>query len=307
VGTRYLSLDQKPLSLASLKNRAILAFILIAYTLAIALSLVVGLTGGHASKLAGLGFISTFFPAISLLIVRFVLHEKIRSMGWSRFPLKYLPFVLLMPAVMHAVMLPLTSLLEGGLPWQDWLTRHADGLYHTPESRRWGTLTLQGLIGRIAVNAGAGLAVVSALVFFEEAGWRAWLLPRLADRMGTRRAVFATSVIWAFWHTPFALSGIHYIEGVSAMVTAVIMPIGQAGAGLVIGWLWIRTESMWMVIIAHGALNNWGQYAFKYMQNFAAADPALVLGAGNLALLLIGSLLVSRGLPSSSRRPTDAP
>jgi membrane protease YdiL (CAAX protease family) len=53
--------------------------------------------------------------------------------------------------------------------------------------------------------------------------------------MGARRAVVVTSVIWAFWHTPFALSGIHYIEGVSAVVTALIMPIGQAGSGLVAG------------------------------------------------------------------------
>jgi membrane protease YdiL (CAAX protease family) len=212
-----------------------------------------------------------------------------------------------MPVVLHAVMLPLTAIFEGSLPWQEWLTPQADGLYHTPESRGWGAVTIHGLVGRIAANAGVGIVIVSLLVFFEEVGWRAWLLPRLVDRMGARGAVVIASVVWAFWHTPFALSGIHHLEGVSAVGTAVIMPIGQVGAGLVIGWLWLRTESMWMVIIAHGALNNWGQYAFKYMQNFAAADPAFVLGAGNLALLLIGSLLVSRSLISNSTRPAGSP
>jgi membrane protease YdiL (CAAX protease family) len=32
-------------------------------------------------------------------------------------------------------------------------------------------------------------------------------------------------------------------------------------AGLIIGWLWLRTESIWLAAIAHGAMNNWGQYA----------------------------------------------
>jgi membrane protease YdiL (CAAX protease family) len=287
--------------------RPILAFVLIAYALSIALGLVVGFTGGHTSPFAGLGLMSMFFPAISVLIVWLGMGEKVRSMGWDRFPLSYVPLILLMPAVLHAVMLPLTAILEGGLPWQAWLTPQADGLYHTPESRGWGALTMQGVIVRIAANAVVGIVIVSFLAFFEEVGWRAWLLPRLVDRLGARRAVVISALMWAFWHTPFALSGIHYLEGVSTGVTALIMPIGQAGAGLIIGWLWLRTESMWMVTLAHGALNNWGQYAFKYMRDFMTADPALVLGAGNLALLLVGSLLVTGGLASRSKTPASSP
>lgn len=187
-----------------------------------------------------------------------------------------------MPVVMHAVMLPLAATLEGGLSWQDWLAPKADGLYYTPASRGWGTLTLQGLVGRIAINAGIGLSIVSFLAFFEEIGWRAWLLPRLVDRMGVRRGLSLTAVIWAFWHTPYALSGIHHLDGVSITRTAMIMPIGIVGSGLLIGWLWVRTESIWIVALAHGALNNWGQYAFKYMREVAGPHDDLVLAAGGL-------------------------
>ena len=159
-------------------------------------------------------------------------------------------------------------------------------------------LTIQGLVGRIATSAVLGVIINSIFAFFEEVGWRAWLLPRLVDRMGARRAVVVAAAIWAFWHTPFALSGVHHLDGVSVALTTAIMPIGQVGAGLVIGWLWMRTKSIWMVALAHGALNNWGQYAFKFMGGLGQHD-TLLLTAGSLAVLAVGILLVARGLPSA--------
>lgn len=282
-------------------SRAIYVFVGITYGLSIAFSLVVGLTGGHKSQFAGLGLIAMFFPAIAVLVVRFAMKEGVPSMGWRRFPVKYLPIaLLLMPVIMHAIMLPLTSMLEGGLPWQDWLTAQADGLYHTPDSRGWGTLAFSGLVRRIAVNAGLGLIIVSFFAFFEEIGWRAWMLPRLVRSLDVRRAVIISAAIWAFWHTPFALSGIHHLDGVPALQTALILPIGHLGAGMILGWLWLRTESIWMVLLAHGALNNWGQYAFKFMQGFGEHQ-MLLLSAGNLGLLALGSVLVARGLSPASQ------
>ena len=141
-------------------SRAVLAFVAIAYGLSIALSLVVGLTGGHESRLVGLGYLSMLLPALAVLIVRITMYEEVPSMGWDRFPLRYLPVALLLiPLVMHAAMLPLTVHVAGRLPWQDWLTPQADGLYHRPASRGWGVLTTEGLAGRIAVNAVAGVIV----------------------------------------------------------------------------------------------------------------------------------------------------
>jgi len=142
-----------------------------------------------------------------------------------------------------------------------------------------------------------GLIIVSILAFFEEVGWRAWLLPRLVSRMGARRGVVASALLWAFWHTPYALSGIQHVDGIPIALTTVIMPIGVVGSGLVIGWLWLRTETIWMVALAHGALNNWGQYAFKFMGGPGHIHDGVVLGAGGLALLAVGSLLLARGLP----------
>lgn len=276
-------------------NRAIFLFVGTACALAIALSLVIGLTGGYQSRLIGLGYLSMLIPSLAVLITASMTGEKVSSAGWDHLPPRYLPLaLLLMPVVLHVVMLPAAALTTG-LHWQDWLTPQSDGLYHTPASRGWGVLTAAGLAGRLAINAVVGLVIVSLLAVFEEIGWRAWLLPRLMDRMSARRAVVVSAVIWAFWHIPYALSGIQHVEAIPIALTALIVPVGILGAGLVIGWLWVQTQSIWLVALAHGALNNWGQYAFKFMAGPGTPADAVVLAAGSGALLATGCLLLAFG------------
>ena len=274
--------------------KAINAYIDIAFILSIALSLLIGLTGGHDSRLFGLAYLSMFLPAVATGMVFLALKEP-PLIVWYRFPLSYLPVALfLMPAVLHLTMLPTMTFTERGLQWQDWLRSQSDGLYHTPPSRGWGVLTIQGLIGHIAVNAFVGLAIVSFMAVFEEIGWRAWLLPRLKDRLGARRAVVVVAILWALWHVPFELSGILHIDGVSPTEVALVVPPGTMAAGLILGWLWLRTESVWLTAIAHGALNNWGQYAFKYMKDSGSPKvDIIVLSSGSLALLILGTLLLT--------------
>lgn len=286
---------------ANTRMKAIVTYVGIAYALSIALSLPVGLTGGHDSRFFGLAYLSMFLPAIAVTVVYLVAKEA-PLISWERRSLSHLPVALfLMPVVLHLAMLPAMALIKGGLQWQDWLTPQSDGLYHTPPSRGWGTLPISGLITRIVLNALVGLAIVSFMAFFEEIGWRAWLLPRLKDRLGARRAVVVVAIIWALWHLPFELSGILHIDGVSPTKLALAAPAGTTAAGLILGWLWLRTESVWLVAVAHGALNNWGQYAFKYMKESGTPDADVaVLSIGSLALLILGILLLWRdGAPGT--------
>jgi membrane protease YdiL (CAAX protease family) len=275
--------------------KAIVTYLGISYVLSIILSLVIGATGGQDSPVFGLAYLSMFLPAIAVWIVYMATKER-PLIAWQRFPLTYLPTALfLMPAVLHLAMLPAMAFIEGGLRLQDWLSPQPDGLFHTPASRGWGNLTTSSLVAHIAINALVGLAIVSFMSFFEEIGWRAWLLPRLRERMGARRAVVAVAVLWALWHDPFELSGILHLDGVSPLKLAFFMPTGTMAAGLILGWLWIRTESVWLVSIAHGALNNWGQYAFKYVRDTRNPNADLaVLGTGYVALLVLGVLLLWR-------------
>jgi hypothetical protein len=60
---------------------------------------------------------------------------------------------------------------------------------------------------------------------------------------------------------------------------------------VVVSAIALETESIWIVSLAHGALNNWGQHAFKYMR-FGQAPDMVIVSAGSLAILILGAFLL---------------
>ncbi len=237
-----------------------------------------------------------FIPAVGVTIMRLFFKDPVRSAGWRRFPVKWLPAALfLIPLAIHSINLPLVGYLNSmEIPWQSWLTADSEGIFHAPESRGWGDLTMSELAMRLALNAIVGLIIVSILAFFEEIGWRAWMLPKLQQGFSPRRAVLVSAVIWALWHVPFVVSGLNYLDEVPMLQMLVLYPTGLIGAGMVLGWLWVRTRSIWIVSLAHGSLNNWGQFAFKYMRDGSGEPmdwPWLYTGV-NFSLLLIGIIVL---------------
>jgi membrane protease YdiL (CAAX protease family) len=259
--------------------RPIVTFIAVASLLAIAFAFATSVTGGPHGPLGAAGFVTMLIPALSAAILRAATGEDTR-IDWSRLPRRYLPVALfLIPAVMHAAMLPAMHAAAGRLPWSG--------------HPAWP---------RVALNATVGLVVVSAFALFEEIGWRGWLLPRLVDRLHARLAIVLTAAIWAAWHVPFVVSGILAVSGMGTSQALGIVPLGTFGAGLIIGWLWLRTESIWIVALAHGALNDWGQFAFKYMQAAADVNLASVLLAGSVAVVVTGAVLTATLTPARPER-----
>jgi membrane protease YdiL (CAAX protease family) len=271
----------------------LLVFIAITFTLSILLSLFIGFTGGHESKFIWLQFASMPVPAIGVFIMNSFFKAPVQEIEWNKLPIYWLVIaLLLMPVTIHIICLPLIVYLNGGaFPWQSWLATKKEGLYVSPSDFNWGMLTSSELAFKISINAITGVVIVSALAFLEEIGWRGWMLPRLIKQFNVKKGIVISSLIWALWHVPFMLSGILYLKAVPVYLILLVNPFGIFGAGLVIGWLWAKTKSIWIVSIAHGALNNWGQYAFKYMQdnetNLQSHQIWLSTGV-NSSLLILG-------------------
>ena len=89
----------------------------------------------------------------------------------------------------------------------------------------------------------------------EELTWRGWLLPKLTERFGQLRAVLLTGLVWGIWHAPVVAMGYNYGEGhplanVAAMVLFCLV------LGVIQGFLFWRTDSIWGPVLFHAAVNG---------------------------------------------------
>ncbi|GAB2907768.1 CPBP family intramembrane glutamic endopeptidase [Nonomuraea fastidiosa] len=137
----------------------------------------------------------------------------------------------------------------------------------------------------------------------EEWGWRGWLLPRLIAANGVVAGLIYSGLIWGLWHAPLTLLGYNYPRLGSWAALAFIGFC--AVAGVAIGWLRLRSGSVWPAVVAHASLN-------------AVAGPVLLLGdtaeppneilagitgvVGWVLLALVGAALL-RFLPVGVPRP----
>ena len=87
----------------------------------------------------------------------------------------------------------------------------------------------------------------------EEIGWRGFALPRLAGRLGLRRASVVLGVIWALWHLPlFYARGADTYHQSFPLYAAAVTAISVAMA-----WLLAKTRgSLLLVMLMHAAVNN---------------------------------------------------
>jgi membrane protease YdiL (CAAX protease family) len=157
----------------------------------------------------------------------------------------------------------------------------------------------------------------------EEWGWRGWLLPRLlggsaspygpGDPEGVapeptrlRRALLLSGLIWGVWHAPLTLRGYNYP---SLGPWAALMFVGFCALfGVFLGWLRLRSGSVWPAVIGHGALNATAGLIVAIGD--AANPPNLVVagitGVVGWAVLAVVAVIVSR-IPYGSRERSAEP
>ncbi|MCC7354004.1 MAG: CPBP family intramembrane metalloprotease [Anaerolineae bacterium] len=101
----------------------------------------------------------------------------------------------------------------------------------------------------------------------EEIGWCAYLLSRLAPRVGKARALIISGIIRGLWHWPVLVgpSFAQVFRGERTLVTLVgpsltiafLLALSNIFFGAVPGWVWYRTKSIALV----GWLHQWHDLA----------------------------------------------
>jgi uncharacterized protein len=100
----------------------------------------------------------------------------------------------------------------------------------------------------------------------EEWGWRGWLLPALLP-LGRWPAILLVGVLWGLWHAPIVLLGYDYPLQ-PAPLRLLLMVGFCVVVGSLLGWLRLRSGSVWPSAIGHGFVNA----AAGLPVVFAAAD-----------------------------------
>lgn len=139
--------------------------------------------------------------------------------------------------------------------------------------------------------------------FGEEIGWRGWLTAALRPR-GVWPALLITGVVWGLWHAPLVLLGQNYgrpdVTGVLLMVASCVV------MGVLMGWLRLRSGSVWPAVLAHGSLNTLGQATLLFAAAGQTPDFALIAPTGVsmwIVLAVVIAALALTGLFRPSRLP----
>lgn len=278
---------------------AIAAYIVLACGLAWLVALPLWLGDGLREPYAlPLMSVMMYMPAVAVVLVLLVLRpvpkgQRLRFLGlWPLRPVKRVVWLMVI-GLLAPPLLVLASTAVAALC--GWLTVDLAGFSGFTELLAAkvpaGTpLPPAGvLIAAQAASIPVAAATVNAIAAFgEELGWRGFLVPALR-RYGTWASLLISGVVWGLWHAPIILLG--YDFGRTDVSGVLLMIGGCVVWGVLLGWLRLRSGSMWPAVFAHGALNA---SAAMYVWFFAAgtrADPALVLPLG-VAGWIIGAAVI---------------
>ena len=129
---------------------------------------------------------------------------------------------------------------------------------------RFWLLWTTTLVLAIPLYAVLGVISSTARALGEEIGWRGFLLPRLVEQTGFTWGCLFSGCIWAVWHYPGLLFA-DYNSGtqpVFALTCFTLMVIADA---CLMGWLRLKSGSLWPAAILHASHNLFIQAIFDGM------------------------------------------
>jgi membrane protease YdiL (CAAX protease family) len=196
-----------------------------------------------------------FAPAIAAIVVRKWITGE--GFGDAAFHLRfrqswrYYLIGLLLPFAVTATIAGLSIASGTGKPnleIQQSITAIIPGANINPStvSFLWILLPFQ-----FAFNA----VLATPLLWGEEFGWRGYLQLRLFPEKPLLAAV-VTGIIWGIWHYPLNIRGYNYPE--HPLLGLLIFPVSCILLSIILGWLRMKSGSIWTVCLAHSATNAIG-------------------------------------------------
>lgn len=106
----------------------------------------------------------------------------------------------------------------------------------------------------------AWIVVVYPLALFEEVAWRGFLQPRMIQYFGLGRGIFLVALVWGLFHFPSDF-GVWADYG-EILSTAIFRLVSVVVFSVLLGWLVLRTGSIFPAAVMHGTINAIAEGSF---------------------------------------------
>ena len=106
------------------------------------------------------------------------------------------------------------------------------------------------------------LLILPLSAFWEELGWRGYLLPTLLHRVRPVPAAIVIGAIWGGWHLPIMLAAHTAFDAGVAEFAAIFC--GSIAMSLILTWLYERSrKGILLCILFHNGVNAGAYYFFS--------------------------------------------
>ena len=195
-------------------------------------------------------------PAVVAIAFRIIYKEGFRNVGWGLRKWWYIIPIVLVPLVVIAGIAALFVTLN----WATLSDKHfvlMDGTVAIQKIPMMLGNQTQGL-AFFGLNLVLSLFVQSLLgsivTIGEEFGWRGYVQEKLIRRFGLNRGLILLGIVWGYWHLPIGLMGWNFPDH-PILGALILTPISNVFIGIYLGWLYLRSKSIWVPTLAHSAFN----------------------------------------------------
>lgn len=230
------------------------------------------LTAGHGLGVAAL----MWSPACAAFVTCLICQVDFATLGWNWRPARYVAAGYWLP-LLYAVPVYFAAWLF--IPGALLLAPFANA-----QGVNWGFPDRPALVTILAgIPALATVGVIASLAraLGEEIGWRGFLLPRLIRVLGYGGGCLVGGVIWAAWHYP-AILLFGYGAGTAPWFEMLCFTIMVVATTYILGWLRMRSGSLWPCAMLHASHNLFIQAILDQMTAHTGTTPWITteFGAG---------------------------
>jgi membrane protease YdiL (CAAX protease family) len=238
-------------------------------------------------------------PGMAALATKKIFRESIADLPWKWGGARYawlaylIPLAYALPVYLIVWLTPLGGFLD------------ADFLKRTADQFGWANFPPCLVLGLfVLLTATLGLVGKTSRALGEEIGWRGFLVPELSKLVGFTGVGLISGLMWAAYHFPVLLFA-DYNKGAPAWYSLTCFTLMVVADSFILGWLTLRSKSLWPAAILHGSHNLFIRSIFTPLTRDTGPTKYIIdeFGGGLVITIGIAAIVVRR---SFLRRPLQS-